>query len=201
MNKEGKEKLRKLLIGSMLTAIGIMIPMYMPVRIIIPPASFTLASHVPVMIAMFFSPLMALLVALGTTFGFVLAGFPVTIWLRAFSHVVFVLIGAWYLKKHPDIVNKKVGFQVFNVIIALIHSLAETGIVLAFYTLGFDHMETAALFNLLLLIGIGGIVHSIVDMNIAFVLSKSLSRVFSIEIFDRAKALFAGKKAGQMAKI
>jgi len=194
MNKQGKEKLRKLLIGAMLTAIGIMIPMYMPVRVIIPPASFTLASHVPVMMAMFFSPAMAFLVAIGTTFGFVLAGFPVTIWLRAFSHVVFVLIGAYYLKKRPNIVNQKVGFQVFNVVIALIHSLAETGIVFAFYALGFAHMDRAALFNLLLLIGLGGIVHSVVDMNIAFVLSKSLNRVFSIEVFDRAKEIFAKKK-------
>jgi len=137
---------------------------------------------------------MAFLVAIGTTFGFVLAGFPVTIWLRAFSHVVFVLIGAYYLKKRPNIVNQKVGFQVFNVVIALIHSLAETGIVFAFYALGFAHMDRAALFNLLLLIGLGGIVHSVVDMNIAFVLSKSLNRVFSIEVFDRAKEIFAKKK-------
>jgi niacin transporter len=199
MNKQGKEKLRGLLIGAMLTAIGIMIPMYMPVRVIIPPASFTLASHVPVMIAMFFSPAMAFLVALGTTFGFFLAGFPITIVLRAFSHVVFVVIGAYYLKKNPTIVKHAVKFQVFNVIIALIHSLAETGIVLAFFALGFDHMDSAALFQLLLLIGIGGIVHSIVDMEIAFILSKSLNRVFPIDIFDRAKAILAKNKKVDLA--
>ncbi len=43
--------------------------MVMP-KIMIPPASFTLASHVPLFIAMFFTPGVAVAVALGTTFGF-----------------------------------------------------------------------------------------------------------------------------------
>ncbi len=48
---------------------GVIIPMVMP-KIMIPPASFTLASHVPLFIAMFFTPGVAVAVALGTTFGF-----------------------------------------------------------------------------------------------------------------------------------
>ena len=45
--------------------------MVMP-RITIGPASFTLASHVPVFIAMFISPVVAIAVSLGTGFGFLI---------------------------------------------------------------------------------------------------------------------------------
>lgn len=62
-------RVRQLTISALLIAMGILIPMVMP-KIVIGPASFTLASHVPLMIAMFFSPGMAVAVALGTAFGF-----------------------------------------------------------------------------------------------------------------------------------
>ena len=55
----------QLALAGMLIAIGIVIPMFSPIKIIIEPASFTLASHVPVFIAMFISPMMAAAVALG----------------------------------------------------------------------------------------------------------------------------------------
>lgn len=69
----------QLALAGMLIAIGIVIPMFSPIKIIIEPASFTLASHVPVFIAMFISPMMAAAVALGTTLGFLLGGFPLTV--------------------------------------------------------------------------------------------------------------------------
>lgn len=59
--------IRHLTIAALLIGMGIVIPMVMP-KIVIGPASFTLASHVPVFVAMFFSPAMAIAVALGTTF-------------------------------------------------------------------------------------------------------------------------------------
>ena len=73
---------RQLTIGALLIAMGVIIPMVMP-KIVIGPASFTLASHVPLLIAMFFSPAMAVAVALGTTFGFMINGLPFIIALRA----------------------------------------------------------------------------------------------------------------------
>ena len=84
----------QLALAGMLIAIGIVIPMFSPIKIIIEPASFTLASHVPVFIAMFISPMMAAAVALGTTLGFLLGGFPLTVVLRALTHVIFATIGA-----------------------------------------------------------------------------------------------------------
>ena len=49
-----KKSVRSLTISALLIAMGVIIPMVMP-KIMIPPASFTLASHVPIFIAMFFS--------------------------------------------------------------------------------------------------------------------------------------------------
>lgn len=95
---------KHLTISALLIGLGILIPMVMP-KIVIGPASFTLASHVPVFIAMFFSPV-ALAVVLGTTFGFFISTTPI-IALRAFSHLIFALIGASYLQKHPELVLKE----------------------------------------------------------------------------------------------
>ena len=44
--------------AALLTALAILIPQVMP-KIVIPPASFTLASHVPIMIGMLISPAVA----------------------------------------------------------------------------------------------------------------------------------------------
>lgn len=65
----------QLALTGMLIAIGIVIPMFSPIKVVIEPASFTLASHVAVFIAMFISPSMAVAVSLGTTLGFFLGGF------------------------------------------------------------------------------------------------------------------------------
>lgn len=69
-----KQSVQMLCISALLIAVGIVIPMVMP-KIVIPPASFTLASHVPIFIAMMISPPVAMAVAIGTTLGFFLAGF------------------------------------------------------------------------------------------------------------------------------
>ena len=83
-----------LALTGMLIAVGIVIPMFSPIKIVIEPASFTLASHVAVFIAMFISPSVAVAVSLGTTLGFFLGGFPLTVVLRALTHVIFALAGS-----------------------------------------------------------------------------------------------------------
>ena len=80
------KKIQTLSIAALLIAVGTVIPLFMP-KIIIGPMSFTLASHVAVMIALFISPAVAIAVSLGTTLGFMIAGFP------------FVVVMAKYIKK------------------------------------------------------------------------------------------------------
>ena len=68
-----------MVISALLCAIGIIIPIISPLKITLEPASFTLASHVAIFIAMFISPASALFVAAGTAAGFMIAGFPIAV--------------------------------------------------------------------------------------------------------------------------
>lgn len=189
-----RNSVRQLTISALLIGIGMIIPMVMP-RITIGPASFTLASHVPVFIAMFFSPMMAVAVSLGTGFGFFLSATPV-IALRALSHLLFAVIGAWYLQKNLSIVkskNKKVfingRFQLFNLSIGVIHSAIELVVVSIFYTIGNlpeTYYSQGYMYSIFLLMGIGGLIHSLVDYNIAYYLAYVLSKQFDIPVFTTA---------------
>lgn len=185
---------RNLTISALLIGLGILIPMVMP-KIVIGPASFTLASHVPVFIAMFFSPLVAITVVLGTTFGFFLSTMPI-IALRAFSHLIFAVIGAKYLQNHPELVLKNGKFtlangrfQIFNLIIGIIHAVAEMLVVSAFYFMGNmpdTFYSQGYLYTVFILMGIGGLVHSLVDFNIAYFVAGALYKQFNLPIFEKA---------------
>ncbi|BAK58227.1 MULTISPECIES: hypothetical protein [Lactococcus] len=187
MNSDSRKRIRNLVIGALLTALGILIPMIMPAKIVIGPASFTLASHVPVMAAMFFSPYLAALVAVGTTLGFFISVPVPLIWMRAATHIVVMTAGAWFLKKNPDLVDKKVKLQVFNLILGVFHAGLEALVVLAFYRIGFADLNPQALNSLLMLVFFGGIVHSFVDFNLAFGLCKVLNKIYTIDVFKNSK--------------
>lgn len=96
---------RNLTITALLMALAIMIPIMMPLKVVIPPASYTLASHVPIFLAMFLSRKMAACVVIGSTLGFFVAGFPIVIVMRAASHIIFALMGAYYIKHHPGVLT------------------------------------------------------------------------------------------------
>ena len=87
------QKLYRMVVAALLCAVGILIPMFSPIKITLDPASFTLASHVALFLAMFVSPGVAVAVSIGTTLGFFLAGFPITVVLRAASKIVFAVVG------------------------------------------------------------------------------------------------------------
>lgn len=157
--------------AALLTAIGILIPMMMPIRIVIGPASFTLASHVPTMLAMFISPAVAAVVSAGTSLGFFLAGFPIVIVLRAASHIVFTVLGAAYLKQRSKPLNSLVNLSAFNIILNLIHALAEVIVVTLITGLSFD---VNYLYSIILLVGVGTLLHGIIDFVLAFLLAESL---------------------------
>jgi niacin transporter len=162
--------------AALLTAVGILIPMVMPIKIMIEPASFTLASHVAIFIAMMLSPAIAAAVAVGTTIGFLIS-FPLVIALRAASHLVFATVGGFYLQKHPETLSSPVKVHVFSFLIAVLHSLCEVAVVCVFYFGGSmtAYYQFGFLYTVVLLMGVGGIVHSLVDFEIALVIHKALS--------------------------
>lgn len=199
---------KRLTISALLIAMGIIIPMVMP-RITIGPTSFTLASHVPVFIAMFISPVVAIAVSLGTGFGFFLSATPI-IALRALSHLIFAVIGAVILQKHPEILINKEGkftllngkLQLFNVGIGVIHSAAELVVVSVFYTMGNlpgTYYTAGFMYSIFLLMGVGGLIHSLVDFSIAYFLASTLSKHVDIPTFTEAKQPKVIKKKVKLA--
>jgi niacin transporter len=163
--------------AALLTAVGITIPLVMP-GILVEPASFTLASHVAVFIAMMLSPAIAAAVAVGTTIGFLIK-FPIVIALRAASHLIFATIGSLYLRKHPETLSSPVKVHVFSFLIAVLHSLCETIVVCVFYfggSLAASYYQFEFVYGMILVTGGGYIVHSMIDFEIALGIYKVLGK-------------------------
>ena len=158
--------------SAVLIAIGILIPMFAP-RVVIGPASYTLASHVAIFIAMFISPKVAVAVTLGTTIGFFFGGFPLIIVFRAASHIAWSLPGAIYLSKIDKFNIPWVKLRVFSFVIAIIHGVAEFAAVMLFY-FGAGFPEGMGVMWLLSFIGFGTVVHSMIDLEIANVVRLGL---------------------------
>lgn len=183
MNSKGQTT--KLTMTALLMAIAIIIPIIMPIKVVIGPASFTLASHVPIFIAMFFSPSIALIVALGATIGFFIAGFPIVIVLRALSQVIFAFVGAKILEKQQATILNSFGkSQLFSFIIALIHALGETIIVSVFFFVGLGVDASQGFFyTVFLLVGVGTLIHSMVDFLIAqYIWKAQESRLMALKL-------------------
>ena len=160
----------RITLSGLLIAIGILIPMFSPIKILLEPASFTLASHVTIFIAMLISPGMAVAVTIGTTLGFLFGGFPLVVVLRAASHIIFVILGSIYARKHPDLYMSKIKFRVFSLIIALIHAAAEIVVASVFYFTGSmttAYYQKGFVISILLLVGLGTVIHSLVDFELA----------------------------------
>ena len=166
---------RTLTITALLTAVGILIPIIMPVRVVIGPASYTLGSHIPVMIAMFISPVVAAMVALGTTLGFQMAGFPFIIVLRAFSHILFAYIGAKLLVNRWQLLSSIPQRFSFSLGINLIHALGEVLVVYLATSMGASAPTENYFYTLVVLIGIGTLIHGMVDFELSYIFSKLLA--------------------------
>ncbi|MGL5245164.1 MAG: hypothetical protein ACRC7R_08345 [Sarcina sp.] len=172
-----KISVKGMVTAALLCAIGIVIPMFSPIKIILEPASFTLASHVPIFIAMFISPMTALFVSIGTTLGFLLGGFSLVIVLRALSHVCFATIGALYLKRYGETIKSFKSSFNFALIISLIHGLGELLMVLPFYfgaSLSQGYYDKGFFYSVIVLVGLGAVIHSMIDYGLAIYVWKAI---------------------------
>lgn len=169
-------KTQKITRTALLIAMGITIPFVMP-KVSIPPASYTLASHVPVFIAMFISPGVAVAVSLGTALGFFFT-FPLVVALRALSHLVFAIIGAWYIQKVPHLLQNRKMLFAFNIVIAFIHAASESLVALLFFITNPADVQVNYFTAVFLMIGVGGFIHSLVDFFIAQNLLKRLAIIY-----------------------
>ncbi|MFA9424261.1 MAG: hypothetical protein ACERLG_11830 [Sedimentibacter sp.] len=171
--------LNSMIISALLCAIGIVIPIISPLKITLEPASFTLASHVAIFIAMFISPLTAIFVSVGTTVGFLMAGFPIVVVMRAASHIVFAFTGALILKKYPNILKSFKSSYLFSFGIGLIHGLCEVLVVIPFYfgkSMSSGYYAKGFVLSVVLLVGVGTVIHSMVDFYLAQAIWKPVTK-------------------------
>jgi niacin transporter len=178
----------KVAISGMLIGVGIVIPLFSPLKIMLEPASFTFASHVSIFIAMFISPYMAVAVAVGTAIGF-FANFPLVIGFRAATHIIFAFFGALYLRHNPKITNSIFSLRVFSFCIAVIHALPELAVSSLFYFNGGmsdAYYDRGYVVGIVFLVGIGTVIHSMVDFEISRIVLFPLKKQQSL------KHLFVG---------
>ncbi|HHY81413.1 MAG TPA: ECF transporter S component [Clostridiales bacterium] len=151
---------RRFTITALLTALAIIIPFAVFFKVIIPPFTATLGSHVPMFLSMFIGPWAAIMVGLGSALGFFMNLGPL-IGARAFMHVFVALAGSVLLKK---------GFSFWAVVLitAPLHGLLEVLVVYPFV----DYNA----YNLFIITGVGTMLHHCVDAAISYVLMKLLNK-------------------------
>lgn len=154
-------KTREMVVGALLTALALLIPLAFRgwLAIYIPPFTATIGSHVPSMLAMFVSPWVAFLVGAGSALGFLLTLGPVVA-ARAATHILFGVAGAVLAKR---------GAKPWAALLAVlpIHALAEALIVIPF---GFD------LYKAGVVVGVGTALHHVVDAGITMMLWPAVRR-------------------------
>lgn len=141
-------KTRELAIGALLAALSLVIPTAFGfLRVTIPPWTATLTSHVPTMLAMFVSPVVALAVGLASGIGFLIATGLAIVAARAFTHALWGVLGAMLYKR---------GMKPWLVlaIVLPVHALLEALVVLPF---GYS------LYQGLVVVGVGTALHHTVD--------------------------------------
>lgn len=163
-------KVKEMSYAGLLTALAIIIPIQFGfLKIYIPPFSATLAAHVPMMLSMLISPLVAVIVGIGSTVGFLISGTPMPVVARAATHIIVGYIGARIIIKNKSYVKAAA-------ITAPIHGLLEAFVVIPF--VGVD------LYQLLIVTGIGGILHHCADGIIAYGIVKAVAKASKKEIYD-----------------
>ncbi|WP_230083739.1 hypothetical protein [Aerococcus sanguinicola] len=180
---QNKQSIQRLTLTALLTALAILIPMVMPIKVVLGPASYTLASHLPIVLAIFMGPAPAAFVALASGIGFFLAGFPFVIGLRGLSHVFFATFGAYYFQKHPGVVDKLTTRTAFSFVLAFIHALAEVVVVYLVTGLGAGTLAAGYFTPLFVFVGLGGIVHGMVDFELGYQTARALDKAKVVSFF------------------
>ena len=176
-------KTKELTLTALLTALAIIIPMIMPVKVVMPPFTATLASHTPLILAMFISPLAAILTALGSAIGFFFTFSPIVA-ARAATHVFFTLTGAYMIRK-------KYHLALMVIVTLMLHSLADMAIVyIAAVCLGMNTiLNNNAMGYVQTWLGVGTAIHHLVDFFLAYLIMLPLCKanIMNPDVLARRK--------------
>ncbi|HEY8423338.1 MAG TPA: hypothetical protein VIL23_01080 [Clostridia bacterium] len=165
---------KKIAVAAVLIALSFVMPYFMP-TITLPFTTFTLFSHVPVIIAMFVSPFTAAMGCVGTALAFFLKTNPLVA-LRAASHIFFALPGSIAIKK--GFINK--GFAIFlgGLVLGIIHGAAEIATVAVY--LGVQG-KTFTLYYIMIEVGLITLAHHCIDYIFAFIVYQSCAKARLLE--------------------
>ncbi|MBN1042975.1 ECF transporter S component [Clostridium botulinum] len=162
-------KIKQMVYAALLTSLAIIIPIQFGfLKVVIPPFTATLASHVPMMLAMLISPAVSIVVGIGSALGFLISGMPMVVVFRAATHILVGYVGA-------KVMIKSRNYMKATIITAPIHGIAEMVVVIPF--IGFD------LFQLLIVTAVGTIIHHFIDGAIAYSLAKAMSKARKTDIY------------------
>lgn len=166
MNTKNNLSIKSLTISGLLTALAIVIPLFMPKLPVPQPFSVTPASHLPVILSMFVSPFTVVCAVIGSTLAFFITLGPVVA-LRAFSHLLFALLGCYMLKKKYNLI-------LVIIVTALLHAVGEMAVVFVFSMFGMADQTLYFLFGIT-----GGItmLHHCFDFTITLVVYKALKMI------------------------
>ena len=163
-------KIKQMVYAGLLTALAIIIPIQFGfLKIMIPPFTATLAAHVPMMLAMLISPVVAIVVGVGSTIGFLISGTPAPVVARAATHIIVGYIGARIILSNQSYIKAAA-------ITASIHGLLEMLVVIPF--VGFN------VYQLLIVTAIGAILHHIADSAIAYAIVKAVAKARNKDIYN-----------------
>lgn len=170
-----RNKMSEFTITGLLTALAIVIPMIMPVKVLMPPFTATLASHLPLIVSMFISPFSAIITALGSAIGFYVTMSPIVA-ARAATHVIFTLAGAYMIRKHAN--------AYLTILVTMIlHSASDMLIV--YIIAGAAGMSgllnNQAMGYVMWVIAIGTSIHHLVDYAIAIPIINILNKAKFID--------------------
>lgn len=153
--------IKQMTYAALLIAFAVVIPVQFGfLKVNIPPFSATLAAHVPIFLAMFISPWVAVVVGVGSTLGFLFAGTPLYVVARASVHIIVGFVGATMYKK-------KIAFWKIAIVTGFIHAIGEAIAVIPF---GFN------VYKILVVVALGSFIHHFVDAGITISLVKALSK-------------------------
>lgn len=165
---DNREKIRKMMFAAVLIAISIIIPTQFGfLKIIIGPFTATIASHVPMFLAMLISPEVAIAVGVGSALGFFITS-PLVIAARAAMHIVVGYVGALIIKKYKNL-KKAIA------ITAPIHGILEGLAVIPF---GFS------VYQFVVVVAVGTMIHHFVDGAISYALANALAKARRKNLYD-----------------
>lgn len=162
-------RVKKMVLAGLLVALAIIIPVQFGfLKVILGPFSATLCSHVPMFLSMLISPVVGIVVGIGSAIGFFITGLPPYIAARALMHAPVGFIGA-------KIIQKEKNFKKAMIITAPLHGILEALIVIPF---GFS------LYEMLVAVALGTIIHHAIDAGISFVLCKAMAKAQRKDLYS-----------------